>query len=111
MAIPLSPRRVAGTASHTSSATRNRSTACKTSSKLNPSFSVGQNQPACISCHGGGASNLRHGYATFAETFSGWRGAPQNSAALSDKAATRAGIAAVYEANSPYGVYWVMIVG
>jgi uncharacterized protein YkwD len=51
------------------------------------------------------------GYSTFAETFSGWRGAPQNSAALSDKSATRAGIAAVYEANSPYGVYWVMIVG
>jgi hypothetical protein len=37
--------------------------------KLNPSFSVGQNQPACISCHGGGASNLVHGYATFADVF------------------------------------------
>jgi uncharacterized protein YkwD len=51
------------------------------------------------------------GYSTFAETFSGWRGDPQNSAALSDKNATRAGLAAVYDANSPYGVYWVMIVG
>jgi hypothetical protein len=37
--------------------------------KLNPSFFTGQNQPACISCHGGGASNLKHGYATFADIF------------------------------------------
>jgi uncharacterized protein YkwD len=51
------------------------------------------------------------GYATFAETFSGWRGSPQDSAALTDKNARRGGIAVTYEANSPYGVYWVMIVG
>ena len=51
------------------------------------------------------------GYANFAETFSGWRGAPQDSVALSGRNATRAGIASVYDANSPYGVYWVMIVG
>lgn len=51
------------------------------------------------------------GYANFAETFSGWRGAPQTSEALSGRSATRAGIASVYEASSPYGVYWVMIVG
>jgi hypothetical protein len=37
--------------------------------KLNPSFFTGQNQPACISCHGGGASNLLHGYAAFADVF------------------------------------------
>jgi hypothetical protein len=37
--------------------------------KLNPSFFTGQGQPACISCHGGGASNLTHGYATFADKF------------------------------------------
>jgi uncharacterized protein YkwD len=51
------------------------------------------------------------GYATFAETFSGWRGSPQDSAAMTDRSATRAGIAVTYEANSPYGVYWVIIVG
>jgi hypothetical protein len=37
--------------------------------KLNPSFFTGQGQPACISCHGGGAANLKHGYATFADVF------------------------------------------
>jgi uncharacterized protein YkwD len=51
------------------------------------------------------------GYANFAETFSGWRNSPQDSAALTDRTATRAGLAVTYEAQSPYGVYWVMIVG
>jgi uncharacterized protein YkwD len=51
------------------------------------------------------------GYTTFAETFSGWRNAPQDSAALTDRNATRGGLAVTYEANSPYGVYWAMIVG
>ena len=51
------------------------------------------------------------GYNNFAETFSGWRNSPQDSAALTDKTATRAGLAVTYEANSPYGIYWVMIVG
>jgi uncharacterized protein YkwD len=51
------------------------------------------------------------GYATFAETFSGWRNSPQDAPALTDKNATRGGIAVTYEANSPYGVYWAMIVG
>ena len=51
------------------------------------------------------------GYYNFAETFSGWRQSPETSAALSGKTATRAGIASVYDPNSPYGVYWVMIVG
>jgi hypothetical protein len=37
--------------------------------QLNPSFSVGQGQPACISCHGAGAANLTHGYAAFADVF------------------------------------------
>ncbi len=50
------------------------------------------------------------GYATFADTFSGWRNSGQNSSVMSDKAVTRAGIAVVYEENSPYGVYWVVIV-
>ena len=51
------------------------------------------------------------GYTNFAETFSGWRGSPQDSAALTDGNASRAGLAVVYEPASPYGVYWVMIVG
>ncbi|RYE09244.1 MAG: CAP domain-containing protein [Hyphomicrobiales bacterium] len=51
------------------------------------------------------------GYATFAETFSGWRNSGQESIAMSGPSATRAGIAVVYEENSPYGVYWVVIVG
>jgi uncharacterized protein YkwD len=51
------------------------------------------------------------GYATFAETFSGWRNSPQDSAALTDRMATRAGLAVTYEARSPYGIYWVFIVG
>ena len=51
------------------------------------------------------------GYSTFAETFSGWRNSGQQSVAMSGTNATRAGIAVVYEENSPYGVYWVVIVG
>lgn len=59
-----------------------------------------------------GAVEVRYsaGYATFADTFSGWRNSGQNSSVMSDKAVTRAGIAVVYEENSPYGVYWVVIV-
>ena len=51
------------------------------------------------------------GYFTFAETFSGWRNSPADAPALLDKAATRAGIASVYSAGSPYGVYWVILLG
>jgi uncharacterized protein YkwD len=50
------------------------------------------------------------GYATFAETFSGWRNSGQESAVMSGRTPTRAGVAVVYEENSPYGVYWVVIV-
>jgi uncharacterized protein YkwD len=50
------------------------------------------------------------GYATFAETFSGWRNSGQDSAVMSGRNATRAGIAVVFEENSPYGIYWVVIV-
>jgi hypothetical protein len=32
-----------------------------------PNFMVGQNQAACISCHGGGATSRLHGYAVFAD--------------------------------------------
>ena len=60
-----------------------------------------------------GTSEIRYsaGYATFAETFSGWRNSGQESLVMSGSSVTRAGIAVVYEENSPYGVYWVVIVG
>jgi uncharacterized protein YkwD len=59
-----------------------------------------------------GTSEIRYsaGYATFADTFSGWRNSGQESLVMSGTSVTRAGIAVVYEENSPYGVYWVVIV-
>lgn len=59
-----------------------------------------------------GTSEIRYsaGYATFADTFSGWRNSGQQSLVMSGTGVTRAGIAVVYEENSPYGVYWVVIV-
>jgi uncharacterized protein YkwD len=59
-----------------------------------------------------GTSEIRYsaGYSTFAETFSGWRNSDQKSLVMSGSSVTRAGIAVVYEENSPYGVYWVVIV-
>jgi uncharacterized protein YkwD len=59
-----------------------------------------------------GTSEIRYsaGYATFADTFSGWRNSGQDSLVMSGSSVTRAGIAVVYEENSPYGVYWVVIV-
>ncbi|MEO7223083.1 MAG: CAP domain-containing protein [Devosia sp.] len=59
-----------------------------------------------------GTSEIRYsaGYSTFAETFSGWRNSDQKSLVMSGTSVTRAGIAVVYEENSPYGVYWVVIV-
>lgn len=51
------------------------------------------------------------GYFTFAETFSGWRNSPADASALTDAGATRAGVAVVYDANSPYGTYWVILLG
>lgn len=60
-----------------------------------------------------GAVNIRYsaGYYTFAETFSGWRNSPSDAAALTDKSATKAGVAAIFDSASPYGVYWVLILG
>jgi uncharacterized protein YkwD len=60
-----------------------------------------------------GATQIRYsaGYFTFAETFSGWRNSAADAAALVDKGATNAGVASIYDANSPYGVYWVFILG
>jgi uncharacterized protein YkwD len=60
-----------------------------------------------------GAIEVRYsaGYYNFAETFSGWRNSPADSKALTNAGATRAGIAARYDAGSAYGVYWVLILG
>jgi uncharacterized protein YkwD len=52
---------------------------------------------------------LSAGYSNFAETFSGWRNSPPDAQVLTDAAAHRAGVAAVYNANSGYGVYWVLL--
>lgn len=49
------------------------------------------------------------GYPNFAETFSGWRNSAGDAAILANRSATRAGVAAVYDANSAYGVYWVLL--
>jgi len=49
------------------------------------------------------------GYSNFAETFSGWRNSPNDAAVLGDQKATRAGLATVYDPNSTYGVYWILV--
>ena len=58
-----------------------------------------------------GVTGLRAsaGYANFAETFSGWRNSPADAAVLADQTARRAGLAAIYDANSTYGVYWILV--
>jgi Uncharacterized protein with SCP/PR1 domains len=53
---------------------------------------------------------LSAGYATFAETFSGWRNSPADAAGLAANAA-KAGIAVAYNPASSYGVYWVLVLG
>jgi uncharacterized protein YkwD len=55
------------------------------------------------------AMRVSAGYATFAETFSGWRNSPADAQVLAAGAATRAGVGVAYEPNSTYGVYWVLI--
>jgi len=59
----------------------------------------------------GGAVVMRlsAGYATFAETFSGWRNAPADAAALVTPTAKRAGLGVAYDPNSSMGVYWVLV--
>lgn len=54
------------------------------------------------------AMKLSAGYATFAETFSGWRNNPADAAGLRADA-TRAGVAVAFNAASSYGVYWVLV--
>jgi uncharacterized protein YkwD len=59
---------------------------------------------------GGITMKLSAGYATFAETFSGWRNNPADAAGMTANA-TKAGVAVAYNAQSNYGVYWVLVLG
>ena len=58
---------------------------------------------------GATAIRVSAGYNTFAETFSGWRNSPADASVLASTTATRAGIATIYDANSTYGIYWVLV--
>jgi uncharacterized protein YkwD len=51
---------------------------------------------------------LSAGYATFADTFSGWRNSPADAAALRATAG-KAGIAVAFNPASTYGVHWVLV--
>lgn len=53
---------------------------------------------------------LSAGYATFAETFSGWRNNPADAAGLTS-AGSKAGVAMAFNPTSSYGVHWVLVVG
>ncbi|SEQ30213.1 Cysteine-rich secretory protein family protein [Devosia sp. YR412] len=53
---------------------------------------------------------LSAGYATFAETFSGWRNSPADAAGLRANA-TKAGVAVMFNPSSSYGIYWVLVLG
>jgi uncharacterized protein YkwD len=57
-----------------------------------------------------GAENIGAGYHTLAEAFSGWRDSPPHRANMLLKGVTRMGIAAAYQPNSKYKVFWAMIV-
>jgi uncharacterized protein YkwD len=49
------------------------------------------------------------GYATFADTFSGWRNSSNDAQALTSGAATRAGVAMAFNPSSAYGIHWVLV--
>jgi uncharacterized protein YkwD len=49
------------------------------------------------------------GYATFSDTFSGWRGNSGDTEALTAPWATRAGLGVHYDASSRFGTYWVLV--
>lgn len=51
---------------------------------------------------------LSAGYATFAETFSGWRNNPADAVGLKANA-TKAGVAVAFNPASSYGVHWVLV--
>ena len=57
-----------------------------------------------------GAENIGAGYHTLAEAFSGWRDSPPHRANMLLKAVTQMGIAAVYDPNTKYKVFWALIV-
>lgn len=58
----------------------------------------------------GTTMKLSAGYATFGETFSGWRNNPADAAGMAAPA-TKAGVAVAFNGQSSYGVYWVLILG
>lgn len=55
------------------------------------------------------AMRLSSGYATFADTFSGWRNAQADAGTLADPAHARAGFGVAYSESSTYGVHWVLL--
>ena len=57
-----------------------------------------------------GAENIGAGYHTLAEAFSGWRDSPPHRANMLLKGVTEMGIAAVYDPNTKYKVFWALIV-
>lgn len=57
-----------------------------------------------------GAENIGAGYHTLAEAFSGWRDSPPHRANMLLKGVTQMGIAAVYDPNTKYKVFWALVV-
>ena len=55
------------------------------------------------------AENISAGYHTLAEAFSGWRDSPPHRANMLKAGVSRMGIAAVYQPNSKYKVFWALI--
>jgi uncharacterized protein YkwD len=55
------------------------------------------------------AENISAGYHTLAEAFSGWRDSPPHRANMLKPGVSRMGIAAVYQPNSKYKVFWALI--
>lgn len=51
---------------------------------------------------------LSAGYATFAETFSGWRNVAADAADLRANAA-KAGVGVAFNPGSAYGIHWVLV--
>ena len=53
---------------------------------------------------------LSAGYATFAETFSGWRNNASDAVGLIAPA-SKAGVAVAFNPTSSYGIHWVLVLG
>lgn len=53
--------------------------------------------------------NVSAGYDTMAEVFSGWRNSPPHNANLLAPKMTRMGVAAAYNPNTRYKVFWAMV--